>query len=208
MKKYSYSFDGENYFGIYDSRDKAIKEGIADAESTGPYGEKPTKIYTGEIFEPPITWEDMGENYVESMQENLVQYCEWAELFDGQVTNEDIEDLDKRLNAAVEGWIKERDIKPGFFNIEQGTVEEMEIPDAAAGGGRSMTAGELKAYCGFFRDDDPVQFLIASKDHKTFYPLEGGYELVEDGEINNPVIVLQVNKGEPMEKLTDDKMEV
>lgn len=71
-----------------------------------------------------------------------------------------------------------------------------------------MTAGELKAYCGFFRDDDPVQFLIVSKDHKTFYTLEGGYELVEDGEINNPVIVLEVNAGEPIEKLDDSKMSI
>lgn len=137
MKKYSYSFDGENYFGIYDSRDEAIKEGIADAESTGPYGEKPTKIYTGETFEPPITWSPMAEDYIESMQENLDKYGEWAELFDGQWTDEDLEDLDKRLNAAVEGWIKERDIKPGFFNIEPGTVEEMKIPDAAAGEGEA-----------------------------------------------------------------------
>lgn len=131
MSKYAYSFDGEQYHGDYNSREDAIKEGIEDAKSTGPYGEKPHTLYTGECFEPPITWCDMGENYVESMQENLDEYGEWAELFDGQVTNEDIEDLDKRLNVAVAEWIKDRNIKPGFFNIKPETVEEMSIEEAA-----------------------------------------------------------------------------
>lgn len=135
MSSYAYSFDGENYHGCCDSREDAIKEGIEDAKSTGPYGEKPHTLYTGECFEPPITWDDMGERYVESMQENLDEYGEWAELFDGQVTNEDIEELDIRLNAAVEGWIKDRKIKPGFFNIKPATVETMDISDLAAGEG-------------------------------------------------------------------------
>ena len=133
MKQWAYSFNGEDYYGECNSREDAIKEGIEDAKSTGPYSEKPHTLYTGKCYEPPITWSNMGEDYIESMQENLNEYGEWAELFDGQVTNEDIEELDKRLNAAVEGWIKDRKITPGFYNIEPATVETMDISDLAAG---------------------------------------------------------------------------
>ena len=128
MKKWAYSFNGEEYTGSFDSKAEAIKEARAEwGDRDTAISPMPEKLYAGIEVEPPITWCDMGENYVESMQEQLDEYGEWAELFDGQVTNEDIEELDKSLNAAVEKWIKDRNIKPGFFIVD--AVEEINIAD-------------------------------------------------------------------------------
>lgn len=135
MSEWAYSFNGEHYSGTYSSKEEAIKDARREVEDdkTLPFPAEHRTLYIGIAIEPPITWSDMAENYIESMQENLDEYGEWAELFDGQVSREDETDLDRRLNETVQKWIKERNIKPGFFTVE--SVEEMDISEWYKEGG-------------------------------------------------------------------------
>ena len=132
--KWAFSYNGGDYHGSYDTPEEAIeeaKDGIEEEE--GNICGTIEKFYIGKCFEPPIEWCDMGECYIENMQDYLDRYGEWAELFDGQWTDEDLEDLDKRLNATVEEWIKDRNIKPGFYSIEPDSVQVVFVADSAAG---------------------------------------------------------------------------
>ena len=131
MKQWCYSFyKNESYIGSYDSKEAAIKAAREDVEADrdAPFPTKHEKLYVGVEVEPPITWYDMAENYIESMQENLEEYGEYGENFaNDYVTREDEEELDRRLNATVEQWIKDRNITPGFFNVDE--IEEIDISD-------------------------------------------------------------------------------
>ena len=72
------------------------------------------------------------------MQDHLDDECggEWSENFaNDQVTRADEELLDERLNAVVEEWIKDCDIKPGFFLIANDSIEEVDISDWQEGAG-------------------------------------------------------------------------
>lgn len=131
IDKWAYSFDGEDYYGNYDSREDAIKAAREDVEADrkSKYPENYKKIYTGMQVVPQLRWFDMAEDYIESMQENLDDDCagRWSENFSNQVSSEDEEALDEKLNAAVEEWIKERKIEPGFFLIDCNTVEVQSV---------------------------------------------------------------------------------
>ena len=136
MSKWAYSFNDESYYGSYNSREEAIqaakREIEAEKEDPVPFPTISEKLYTGEKIDPVLRWRDMAEYYIESMQENLDDDCggTWSGVFsEDQVTNEDIEALDKKLNTAVEKGTKERHIEPGFFLIDNDTVMSVDISD-------------------------------------------------------------------------------
>ena len=131
---WAYSFNGTDYTGSYETKEAAIEEAREDFETNKelPFPDKISGLWVGVEYEPEIHWSDFAEYYIDSMQDHLDDECggEWSENFaNDQVTRADEELLDERLNAVVEEWIKDCDIKPGFFLIANDSIEEVDISD-------------------------------------------------------------------------------
>lgn len=131
MTRWAISKDGEYYTDCYDSKEDAIKGAIKDYE----YDKDTTNFYVGETVEPKIKFDlsdgySLAENVIDNIQDNLETIGgEFAENF--CVTEEQENSLAEHLMAAVNAWIETRDIKPGFFLIEN--AEKIHVPDFLKG---------------------------------------------------------------------------
>lgn len=126
---YAISDDGCYYStATYDTKEEAIKAGCKEYE-------KYTNFYVGETVTPKVTFDladgsSLAENVIESIQDNLDNIGgEFAENF--SVTEEEENSFAEHLTAAVNAWIETRNIKPGFFLIEN--AEKIHIPDFLKG---------------------------------------------------------------------------
>ena len=116
--RYCYSWDGEDYFGDYATE----KEALEDARSETLHEE----VYIGTCVEPELTWSCIEETVIEQIEDNLYEDVgEHAENF--EVSDEDEKDLKTRLDTAIKSWIKDRNIRPGCYQVFDGhrvSIEE------------------------------------------------------------------------------------
>ncbi len=109
-------FDGENFDGEYESREKAI-EALEEANEfeCKQFG------FVGTIERPNMSFCSNEEAIIESIIDGLAdEVGERADDF--EVDIEDERDLARRITETVKLWIKERNIKPNAYmvvNIEQ-----------------------------------------------------------------------------------------
>lgn len=121
---YAISEDGEFYSGSYETKEEAIKAGCKEFEEY-------TNFYVGEMIEPKVTpgsfdGDKLADTALDLIQDQLDEIGgEFAENF--SVSSEDEATLSEYLENAVRAWIEARDIKPGFFLIEND--EKIHIPD-------------------------------------------------------------------------------
>lgn len=110
--KYCYSWDGEIYYGEFDSEKEALenaKGDEADAES----------VFIGTCTEPVLRWGRCEENIIESICENLYEDVgEASENF--EVSTEDELELGKMVDETVRKWIDEKKIKPSCYAVIDG----------------------------------------------------------------------------------------
>ena len=116
MSKWAYSFNGEDFTAGYDSKEEAINDAV-EATAQLPFPNE--HIYVGECEEPELNWTDQAENIIYSIRDYLNdEYgSDYVEYFEDQITREDEAGLDERVNAAIDGWIKDYNIKAGFFKV-------------------------------------------------------------------------------------------
>ena len=138
---WAYSFDNEYYVGSYNSREEAIAAAKEEVETDKDlsFPNIHTKLYTGMQMVPELHWTDMAEYVIDSIQDNLDDDCggTWSENFaNDQISREDEDLLDERLNETIRQWIKDCNIVPGFFLIDIGTVLSIDISDWTKGGAR------------------------------------------------------------------------
>lgn len=123
---YAISDDNENFYGLYETKEEAIKDGCKE------YAEQ-EEFYVGEIYYPEISFSDgekIAENVIECIQNDLEYECgEAAENFD--LTDGETASLAEYIENAVNEWIKFREIKPGFYMIRDS--EHIRVPDFAKG---------------------------------------------------------------------------
>ncbi|MDE7476689.1 MAG: hypothetical protein K2M91_01850 [Lachnospiraceae bacterium] len=109
--RYCYSWDGERYFGDYATEEEALK----DAKSEALHEE----VYIGTCTEPELRWHCIGETLIDQIEDNLYDDVgEIAKSF--EVSAEDKEELERRLNSVIEGWLKDRNIKPDCYQVFDG----------------------------------------------------------------------------------------
>lgn len=110
--KYSYSFDGEVYYGSFDT----VEEALAECRREFPE-RKGRRVWIGENVAPPPP-EDFW--HVADWLECVVcqdEYSgDWAEGWDTS-TKEQMAELEKDVRAVMRRWLKRYDLTPKFFNI-------------------------------------------------------------------------------------------
>lgn len=114
MSRWAISENGEDYEGFYDNKEAAIQAGLDEAD------DNLEQFYVGEAYKPEVEFVDgdiIAENVIERIRESLeAEGGMLAENF--SVTDEQVEQLGNTLKQAVNQWIKDNNIQPGFFLIE------------------------------------------------------------------------------------------
>jgi hypothetical protein len=116
--KWCYSYNGENFEGLCDTREEAIEEAIFE------YGEDYNVIYVGRAKEVNlgvrIDWiiEQIGEDAYE-------QVGEYAEDYLRDVKQEHARLLKERFDNVLHQWLDEFGYKPNFWTVVD--VEKIKI---------------------------------------------------------------------------------
>ena len=123
-KKWTYKLesDGQEVWthGIYKTKEEAIKEGIKEAKYI-----KNKHIYIEEAVQDTIPVIDV-DTVIENIQDDMCEaYGEFAEGYLNCVKSEQALDLEKKLNAVLQEWLKNNNLEPNFYHIIQ--VEEIEV---------------------------------------------------------------------------------
>ena len=127
-KKWTYKLesDGQEAWthGIYKTKKEAIKEGIKEAKYL-----KNKYIYIEEAVQDAIPAIDVDE-VIENIQDDMCEaYGEFAEGYLNCVKSEQALDLEKKLNAVLQEWLKDNKYEPNFYHIlyvETIRVEELD----------------------------------------------------------------------------------
>lgn len=111
-EEYCYSWDGEHYYGEYDSEQEAINEARAEKQDA-------KYVYIGTCTKPDLRWQSNEEQIIESIAENLSEDVgEAAENF--YVDTQDELELARMIDDTVKTWIEQNKIEPGCYAVFDG----------------------------------------------------------------------------------------
>ena len=105
---------------VFETKEEAIKEGIKEAKEF-----KSKQIYIGEAVQdaiPVIDVDEVIDNIVNDMYE---AYGEVTEGYLDDVKSEQAIDLEKKLNAVLQDWLKNNNLEPNFYHIVG--IEKIEV---------------------------------------------------------------------------------
>lgn len=112
--KYSYSRDGEMFYGGFETREEAIKEGNVDSDGEDIYiGEAVMKTIGKYLTDSHI------RNLLESIAENAGEEC--GEATDGwlyKLSKEELNNLKGQIQAVLEEWATQSGYQPKFYHVE------------------------------------------------------------------------------------------
>lgn len=118
---WAYSFCGEEYSYLYDTKEDAIKDATIEAKESGYW-----KFFIGKTTEPTIPSID-----VVCLLENLALEA-IQDLSDGvgdeyldNVTKEHGEELEEQLNEVLHKWLEKYGYKPDWYVIKNEDIEEI-----------------------------------------------------------------------------------
>ena len=123
--KYAFSFDEENYHGLFDTIEKALEKARNDTPDA------PDFVYIGEAIHPdPLTFIN-GPDILDQIQ-NEDEFCsDWADGWP-RTTKEQDDELTAVLRAAFQQWMAKHDLAPTFYNVENAEKYNLANMDAAA----------------------------------------------------------------------------
>lgn len=112
--KWAYSFNGEMYGDIYDTREEAIRDAVKDIEE---YKKEIDTVYIGiaKIFEARVN----ETIVIESLKEDAWDgYGEYSEEYLEDLTDGERSDLQELLQEAYKKWENKYPwYKPNFFKV-------------------------------------------------------------------------------------------
>lgn len=108
---YSYSDDGENYHGDFDSPEQAAADGL-DSYTVDDNAE----IWVGENSPPDMACPIDADVILEALMETEDFNLEAANNF--SPSKEKVSDLNYRLIVMWDSWVRENNIDPGFFKVD------------------------------------------------------------------------------------------
>jgi hypothetical protein len=111
-QEFSYSHDGEQYHGEFDSREAALAEAVECASS------RVTKVYTG--VNVPLDISEFsgghGDTLIEDIGEQIYELV--GEVNDGlDASREAAKELDERIAAVIEAWAAEFGVMPICWTV-------------------------------------------------------------------------------------------
>ena len=112
--KWAYSFNGESYSDVYDTREEAIIDALKDIEE---YKKDIDTVYLGiaKIFEARVSEAGIIEQLKEDAWDG---YGEYSEEYLEDLTDEERSDLQKLLQEAYKKWENKYPwYKPNFYKV-------------------------------------------------------------------------------------------
>ena len=125
--KWMYNLTGnETWWGeAFETKEEAIKEGRKEAKKEELDIMCISSFEVGQIAEVPISGIDV-DFVLENVAENTTDECgEVGDDYLSDVTKEDEEELEEKLNEVLFAWIEEHNYKPDFYKIEN--IETIEL---------------------------------------------------------------------------------
>ena len=123
-KKWTYRLEsygqGSWMHDTYKTKDEAIKKGIEQAKECN--AKEVLIVKTVQDAIPVIDVDTVIENIQDDMCE---AYGEFAEGYLNCVKSEQALDLEKKLNAVLQEWLKDNNLEPDFYHIIE--VEKIEV---------------------------------------------------------------------------------
>ena len=122
---YAYSFDRETFEGTYETRDQAYRAAVARAAVLNIAGDTP--IYTGQRMAADAQAAGHAREVCNSMRRRAKETV--GELSAGylkKVTEEQLTDLDRALEAVIGRWLANYKLAPTWYKI--GAVSEHPMP--------------------------------------------------------------------------------
>lgn len=106
---YSYSYDEENYWGSFATREDAAAEAFAENETA-------QEVWTAEQETPARVVS--AEYLIEQVADSTAGMAgDWADSYLQHVTKEACEDLQARLQALWDWWEEKYNEVPTWFNV-------------------------------------------------------------------------------------------
>jgi hypothetical protein len=126
LPQFAYSFDRHTYTGPFNSRDEAIKAGIARSRQLDAAGID--GVYVGMIVQP----DPQAAGHAEEVIKNMVRRARGAagESYEGyltRVTEQQEAELDATIEQCILGWLKKHELMPHFTKVRG--VSEHPIPN-------------------------------------------------------------------------------
>ena len=117
--KYSYSLDGERYYGSFETRREAHKAALLAFKEEYPEQELlDVECWTGSI--KPVAWTCDAERIIENISEEV--YSEVGEVAEDwiPINHDQIMELEKTLNTEILKWMHKHGYwPPHFWGIDQ-----------------------------------------------------------------------------------------
>lgn len=116
--KVSYSLDGETYGYAYGSVDEALEDAAAELKAWIPdFHQDGMKVYVGdcEFFRPWLFAVDTIESVI--CQADDEGFAEWSDDYLSDVTKEQSQELEERLNAVFLEWIEKHGLHANFYKV-------------------------------------------------------------------------------------------
>jgi hypothetical protein len=141
MTRYSYSLDRQVWTGRFSSRNQAADAAISRAvKETIP----PETVYVGQRVEPDLRAYGHARGVIDTMRRRVGEdNGDVADGFLRGVTEEQIADLDRAMEATIVDWLVRSKLDPTWVRIE--AVGEYPLPTVSRAGCNGIAAPEVKA---------------------------------------------------------------
>jgi hypothetical protein len=122
---YAYSLDRETFTGVFNTRDEAFRAGCYAAERLHA---QLTEVFVGQRVAGDPQADLHAWEIIKSMRDRArAASADDSAGYLAQESNEQVKDLDGAIEAALQRWLANYKLGPGFFRIE--SVSEHPIPN-------------------------------------------------------------------------------
>lgn len=106
--KYAYSFDQEDYRGVFDTREQALQAGLTAVRDRS---DMPEGVFVGQWAAPAIEASGHAECVVEAIRDHW-NANEGDRSFLAKVTEQQMADLDHHLTLTIRNWLTKHHLLP------------------------------------------------------------------------------------------------
>ena len=137
MSQYSFSLNGENWSGAFDTRESAL---AAAMQKCSGAADPPGTVFVGEIAGADVYADHLGQVLIDEMRDRASDMKGDSHL--RFVKPAQLAELDVAIERAVVGWLQKHDLMPRSLNVE--AISEHTTPVAHRGLGVSANGKEVQ----------------------------------------------------------------
>ncbi|MGD0463744.1 MAG: hypothetical protein ABSB74_14755 [Tepidisphaeraceae bacterium] len=126
--KFAYSLNGEEYRGVFASRQEAVSEAL---EAARRCSDAPPTVYVGRR----VAADSKATGHARAVLANMAarareEFGDAASSYLTGLSKQQLQDLDESLELVVLGWLQRNGLTPTFFKVE--AIGEYSVPRSTA----------------------------------------------------------------------------